>query len=201
MSKNVPIIGLLGGVCSGKSTAAKALAGLGCAVIDADAIAHEMLDRQDIKQSIREQFGGGVFDENGDISRKKLAEKVFGDEQSVKKINSIIHPPVIRRCEELIEHYKSQQNVEGIVLDVPLLAETGAEKKCDVLIFIDCPEEKRAFLAQKKGLGGSESQKNREKFQISLDKKREMAQYIASNKSDLSAFTEQVTKIFTNIKS
>jgi dephospho-CoA kinase len=199
MAKGKIIIGILGRICSGKSTVAREFARLGCGVIDADEIAHGLLEKGDIKEQIKEAFGDDVFDTAGRVDRNKLAEKVFEDEKTVERINRIIHPPVLAECEELIAEFNSRSDIKAIVLDLPLLAETGWVDKCDKLIFVDCADEIRARRVAKKGLFSKNQLKKRENFQIFLDKKKKIADYIVDNNSGLSATAEQVVRIFTII--
>lgn len=189
------IIGIMGGIASGKSTVAAELEKLGCAVIDADAIAKQFLLDEDIKRQIRQKFGDEIFDNQGQIDRKKLAEKVFTSRQTVEMINSIIHPPVLLKVERLIEAYQLRQGVKAIVLDIPLLVESGWEKRCDKLIFIDCSEQIRLKRAEKRGVFDVNELKKRENFQISLDNKRKIANYIVEN-NDLSELIKQIGNIF-----
>ncbi|MDD5135536.1 MAG: dephospho-CoA kinase [Phycisphaerae bacterium] len=191
---NRKIIGLLGGVASGKSTVAAELAKLGCAVIDADVIAKQLLGDEDIKKQIRHTFGSEVFDDQGRIDKKKLAQKAFENTETVKAINAIIHPPVLLKIEELISRYQLQP-VEAIVLDVPLLAEVGWDTKCDKLIFIECDSRTRLKRAQKRGIFDENELKKRENFQISLDKKQKMANYIIEN-NNLSMLIDQIRELF-----
>lgn len=191
---NKKIIGLLGGIASGKSTVAAELAKLGCAVIDADVIAKQLLGDEDIKKQIRRTFGNEVFDGQGRIDRKKLAEKAFASAETVKAINAIIHPPVLLKTEELINQYQLQP-VKAIVLDIPLLAEVGWDKKCDKLIFVECDSLTRLKRAQKRGIFDENELKKRENFQISLDKKKEIAHYIIEN-DDLSKLIRQIRELF-----
>lgn len=189
------IIGILGGIASGKSTVAKELAKRGCVVIDADRIAKQLLLSKNVKKQIRDKFGRGVFDADGRINKKKLAKVVFAGARAVKAINAIIHPGVFEKTEELIKEYNRRPAVKAIVLDMPLLAEVGWNKKCDKLIFIRCDDRIRLKRAQKKGVLKENELKKRENFQISLDKKAGMAQYIIEN-NDLSELIRQIEKLF-----
>jgi dephospho-CoA kinase len=191
---NKKIIGLLGGIASGKSTVAAELAKLGCPVIDADVIAKQLLGDEDIKKQIRHIFGNEVFDDKGRIDRKKLAEKAFASAETVKAINAIIHPPVLLKAEELINQYQLRP-VKAIVLDIPLLAEVGWDKKCDKLIFVECDSRTRLKRAQKRGIFDENELKKRENFQISLDKKKEIAHYVIEN-DDLSRLIRQIRELF-----
>ena len=189
------IIGIMGGIASGKSTVAKELAKRGCAVIDADKIAKQLLRDKDVKKQIRDRFGRGVFDAGDRINKKKLAKAVFSGTKTVKAVNAIIHPRVLEKTRELIKEYHRQPAVKAIILDMPLLAEVGWEKKCDKLIFVRSDEKIRLKRAQKKGVLRKNDLKKRENFQISLDKKIDMAHYIVDN-NDLSEMIRQIGKLF-----
>ena len=191
------IIGILGGIGSGKSTVAKVFAENGCAVINADKIAHDVLEEDGVKKHISEAFGEGVFE--GDfVDRKKLGEAVFESKVNADVINGIIHPKVLAEIDKLIDVYGRDKGVRAIVLDVPLLAEVGWEKKCDKLIFVECSPEIKVQRAEKNGLS-EENLKKREKFQFSLDKKAQLAHYIVHNNSDLGKVTDQVIQFLSTI--
>jgi dephospho-CoA kinase len=193
-----PVIGILGGIGSGKSTVAAEFAKLGCKVIDADRIAHKLLDEPAVKEKIIGVFGRAVLDSEGNINRKKLADIVFADAEKLSTLNGIIHPLVLRRAEELIEQYKHAERVKAIVLDMPLLVEVGWDKRCDRLIFIDCEQKLRLDRAKKMGFDKNQV-KIRENFQISLDNKVKLADNTIENNSDFLALAGQVADIFSDI--
>ena len=193
-----PIIGILGGIGSGKSTVAAEFAKLGCKVIDADKIAHELLDEPSVKEKVVGLFGRSILNPEGKIDREKLAEVVFADSEKLSLLNAIIHPLVLQRAEEIIEQYNRQNQVKAIMLDMPLLVEVGWDKRCDKLIFVDC--EKKLRLDRAKKLGFDKNQvKIRENFQISLDNKANLADNTIENNSDFSVLAKQVVNIFSYI--
>jgi len=194
-----PIIGILGGICSGKSTVAAEFAKLGCKVIDADKIAHELLDRKDIKESVVSLFGQAILNSEEKIDSKKLADIVFSDADKLSSLNKIIHPFVLERAEELIEKYNRQSQVKAIVLDMPLLAEVGWDKRCDKLIFVDCKRQLRINRAKKMGIFDENQLKIRENFQISLDNKVSITDNTIDNNSGFSALAKQIAVIFSCI--
>ncbi len=197
-TKKKPIIGILGGICSGKSTVAAEFAKVGCNVIDADKIAHELLEKKDIKEKIIRLFGGSILDSEGRINHKRLANKVFSDAHKLSSLNNIIHPLVLQRAEELIKQYKGQSQVKAIILDMPLLVEAGWANRCDSIIFVDCKKKIRLERAKKMGFEEKEI-KFRENFQISLDNKVSLADNIINNNSDFLALVRQIKKIFSKI--
>ena len=193
-----PIIGILGGIGSGKSTVAAEFSKLGCKVIDADKIAHELLNEPAVKEKVVGLFGRIILDPAGKIDREKLAEVVFADADKLSLINEIIHPLVLQRAQELIKQYDCQNHVKAIVLDMSLLVEVGWDKRCDKLIFVDCEQKLRLDRAKKLGFDKNQV-KIRENFQISLDNKANLADNTIENNSDFSVLAKQVVNIFSYI--
>ena len=198
-SKRKPIIGILGGIGSGKSAVAAEFAKLGCEVIDADKIAHELLDEPVVKNKVTVSFGEVILDSAGKINHKKLADIVFADADKLSLLNKIIHPLVLERAEELIKQYNHDSKTAAIVLDIPLLVEVGWDKRCDKLIFVDCNQQLRIDRAGEIGTFDENQLKIRENFQISLDNKAVIADNTINNNSDFSALAKQVAGIFTYI--
>ncbi len=193
-----PVIGILGGIASGKSTVAAEFAKLGCKVIDADKIVHSLLERKSVREEISASFGRAVFDAAGKIDHKKLARTVFTDADKLSGLNGIIHPLILERAEQLMEQYSHQDQVKAIVLDMPLLVEVGWVKRCDKLVFVACREDLRADRAKKMGFDKKQL-KIRENFQISLDNKVDLADNTVENNSDFSALVRQIADIFSDI--
>ena len=193
------MIGILGGMYSGKSTVAAELAKLGCAVIDADSISHQLLEEKDVLKKIVRVFGKGILDDKGKISRSALANRVFGDPAKLETLTGILHPLIMARVEQLIAQCGPQPAVRAIVLDIPLLVEIGWEKRCDHIIFVDCAPPLRLERAKKTGVFDTDQLKIRENLQISLDKKKRIADNIVDNNSDLSGLSKQIACIFSTI--
>ena len=193
-----PIIGILGGIASGKSTVAAEFAKLGCKVIDADRIARELLEKGAVKKEIVAAFGRSILGPEGRVSRKKLARVVFADADRLLSLNRIIHPLVLERAEQLIARYSRQNRVRAIVLDMPLLVEVSWAERCDRLIFVSCRQKTRVDRAEKLGFDKNQV-KIRENFQISLDKKAGLADNTIENNSDFSALVRQVADIFSDV--
>jgi dephospho-CoA kinase len=193
-----PIIGILGGIGSGKSTVAAEFAKLGCCLIDADKIAHELLNEPQVREQVVALLGPGVLNSQGNIERSKIAKIVFKNNEKLSRLNKIIHPQVLQKTEELIEKYNKENQCKAIVLDMPLLVEVGWEKRCDRLIFIDCDDKIRENRVKNKDFEKNHI-KNRENFQISLDKKNAIADNTINNNSDFSALVRQIADIFSYI--
>jgi len=194
-----PIIGIMGGVGAGKSTVAAEFAKLGCCVIDADAMVSKLLETEEVKQQIAASFGSEVFNDSGDVDRGRLGEVVFGEKANVERINAIIHPLVLAETEELIAAC-NKSDARAIVLDMPLLVEVGWAQRCDKLVFVACDERIRGQRTAQKCGFTKKQLKNREKFQILLDNKAEIADYVIDNNSNQTELSEQIVRIFTHIQ-
>jgi dephospho-CoA kinase len=194
-----PLIGIIGGIASGKSTVAAEFAKLGCAVIDADAIAHELLRENAARDEVVRLFGPGVLNSRGELDRKRLATIVFADATLLDALNKVVHPRVLQRTEELIAQYNQDSHVKAIVLDMPLLVEVGWADRCDRVVFVECDRERRIDRARRKGLLEDREIEIRENSQISLDKKAKLADSIINNNSDVSALARQIKEIFSDI--
>jgi dephospho-CoA kinase len=197
--KTKPIIGILGGIGCGKSTVAQCFTKLGCRVIDADAIAHQVLNEPDVVERLTNRWGVDVLDAAGVADRGRISERVFDSPEDLNFLNGLVHPRVLERAVAMIDTCQTDSETCGIVVDMPLLLEVGWEKKCDFLVFVDCSDEKRRGRIAKNAKIDIEQLKKRENFQISLDKKKEKAHYVVSNNSDKSDMAEQIAQIFSSI--
>ncbi|MBN2136938.1 MAG: dephospho-CoA kinase [Sedimentisphaerales bacterium] len=193
------MIGILGGIGSGKSTAAKEFGKLGCAVIEADRIAHDALNKPAVRKELTGLFGREICDSTGRIDHTKLAEIVFADVEKLSLLNKIVHPLVLREAENLIRRHNNDSSIPAIVLDMPLLIEVGWDKRCDRLIYVECDSRLRAERAKKTGFLDYKQQRIRENFQISLDTKRTVADNTIDNNSDFSELVRQIAVIFSDI--
>lgn len=146
------VIGLTGGIASGKSTASAYLRELGAAIVDADAISRASTRRGGAAfEAVCAAFGD-ILGADGEIDRRKLGGIVFADEDARRKLNSIVHPAVMAESRAQIENARAS-GVKVCILDVPLLFETGMEKLCDETWLIYVPrEEQIRRMAERDGL-------------------------------------------------
>ncbi len=199
--QHIPVVGIVGGIGAGKSTVVRNVADLQLFVIDADRIGHDLLQTNLIRDRLRDAFGDEIFSEAGDVERKRLADKVFGDSdeqtQNRYRLNEIFHPSI--RTE--IQHSISQapQDADAIILDAALLLEAGWADECDAVVFIDTPLEKRQQrVADNRGWSAEELQR-REASQWSLSKKREAAEFIVDNSGSPETAAQEMTQIIEHI--
>jgi dephospho-CoA kinase len=134
------VIGLTGGIGSGKSTVARVYESLGYPVFDADKEALALYENDPtLLPKVVELFGDGVLLPDGRLNRMALASVVFSDESALKKLNALVHPRMARRFEE----WKQQQNSETVIREAAILFESGSDAGCDAVIVVTAPEELR----------------------------------------------------------
>ncbi|MGC3972068.1 MAG: dephospho-CoA kinase [Pirellulales bacterium] len=195
------IVGLLGGIASGKSLAAEQFVKLGSGLLDADAAGHEVLRRDDVRQAIRERWGDTVFDAAGHVVRPALARLVFADtpegRADLARLEQITHPLI----GQLLEAKATEMAAAGkplIVLDAPVMLKAGWDKLCDILLFIDVPRETR--LARAKTRGWSEAEfAAREARQEPVDEKRQLADFVVDNSGSSEGMNLQITRLWPQL--
>ncbi len=194
-----PIIGLVGAVGSGKSSVADYFSQVGCGVVDADRINHEILSLPSTIARIAAIWGHDILTGEGAIDRSALGQIVFADPGQLKKLTEILHPAILDRQDLMIRRYQEDTDIKAIILDVPLLIETGWESRCDYIIYVDADESIRHERVRSRRGWDDQKIKNVENSQILLDRKREIADYTISNNSCISSLIPQVEKIFLEI--
>jgi dephospho-CoA kinase len=183
-SANKPVIGLIGGIGSGKSYVARLLAQYGGYVVEADRLGHEALRQPDIRAAIVRRWGRGVLNEDGEINRRRLADIVFADAEQRRALEAIVHPYIARRLQEEIARARDNPTVRFIVIDAALLLETGWHQLCDYLVFVEAPDDLRqARATQSRGWSAAEWQA-RESAQWPLAEKRHRADAVIENRGD-----------------
>ena len=188
-------IGLLGGVASGKSTVAAMLGQLGATVLDADALAHDVLREPPVAEQIRHRWGDQVLDGSGRVDRAKLAAVVFQKRDDVEALNALVHPGVIGIARSHIEQAR-RRGAPAVVLDAALLLEAGMRPECDLLIFVEAPAPRRQELAQTGRGWSAEEVARRESFQAPISHKRDAADYVVHNHGSRRDLFEQVEAIW-----
>jgi dephospho-CoA kinase len=196
-SGSPPIIGLAGGIGSGKSAVADILARLGCVVCNADSLAREALRQPEIRDEIVRWWGREVLDDAGEVDRPAVAAIVFGRPEERKRLESVVHPWVQSRRKALFE--QAPADARALVIDAPLLFEAGLDAECNAVIFVDADRARRlARVADRRGWDEHELSK-REDSQLPLDDKRARSDYVISNNGDLQALAEQVRRTLNEI--
>ena len=181
------VLGVVGGIASGKSKAAALLAGPDGVVLDADRLAHEVLASPEVTERVRARFGAGALGPDGRPDRAALARIVFSDAEARSTLEGWIHPAVRAMIRASLEEARAR-GVPRIVLDVPLLLENaeraGLLQLCDVLVFVDSDPDERARRAAKRGWAPDELAR-REAKQLPLSEKKKRADIVLSNDGSL----------------
>jgi dephospho-CoA kinase len=189
-------LGLTGGIGSGKSTAARMFADLGAIVIDADAIAKEVLEPGQVGyESVVNNFGEEILDSSGNIDRVVLAGKVFGDTTKLKELEEIVHPAVANKVAQIRESLPAGSI---IIYDTPLLIEKSLQQQFDQVIVVLAPEALRTQRLLARGLAQNDISA-RMSNQATDEQRREIANYVIDNSSSLVELREEVQKVWTQI--
>lgn len=189
-------LGLTGGIGSGKSTAARMFADLGAIVIDADAIAKEVLEPGQVGyESVVNNFGEEILDSSGNIDRVILAGKVFGDTTKLKELEEIVHPAVATKVAQIRESLPASSI---IIYDTPLLIEKSLQQQFDLVIVVLAPEALRTQRLLARGLAQNDIIA-RMSNQATDEQRRKIANYIIDNSSTLVELREEVQKVWTQI--
>lgn len=191
------IVGLTGGIASGKSTVSSIFKEFGVEIIDADKVAKKLTETEKNKQEIAKIFGTDVIDENGNLIREKIRERAFGNKELLDRLNLLIHPQVIEYFKEKRE--KNNKN-EIVIFDVPLLFETKMNTLCDKVIVVSIPlseQIKRVMLRDK--IDEKLAKKIIDK-QLSLEYKVANSDIVIDNSGSLEHLKNQVLEVYKKLK-
>lgn len=180
------IIGLTGGTGSGKGFVSEKLKARKAYVIDADAVAHEIIEKgRPAYKAIVDYFGSEILDENGNIFRRKLGNIVFSDKDKLAFLNSCTHKYINMEIMRIIEEVKPQTNVySAIIIDAPLLAEAGLVDICDDIWVVYADSEVRVKRIMERDSISEEQARNRIASQRSWEEYKELGAVIIDNSSD-----------------
>jgi len=195
------MIGLLGGVASGKSQVARLFRRKGAEVLDADTVGHEVLRLPSVREAIRHHFGPSVFGPDGQVNRPALGHIVFGTSpnapQELALLESLTHPHIRRQLRGQADRMLAD-GVPIVILDAPVLLKAGWNDLCDSLVFVDCPEPVRRARAVARGWT-AEDFAAREAAQESVDSKRALADFVVDNSGSLGYTQSQIEKVWQTL--
>jgi dephospho-CoA kinase len=195
-------VGLTGGLASGKSFVGHALAELGCFLIQADEIGRQVQEPGgEAYDEIVRAFGTGMLNADGTLDRRKLAALVFHDPEQLKRLNSIVHPPVILRRKAMEDEY-ARAHPDGIaVTEAAILIETGSYREFDRLIVAVCSAEQQVERAMSRGHLTREEVLDRMNRQMPLDEKVKYADYIIDTSGPKEHTLAQTRAVYESLRS
>lgn len=197
----IKLIGIVGGIASGKSFVARALEKLGAGRLDADGAGHEVLREPEVEAALRARWGDEVFASDGSVDRRAIAERVFGTKATATEdlayLEQLTHPRIAVRlrdqAEELIESGKSI-----LILDAPVLLKAGWDCFCTHLLYVDSSLEKRCLRAGERGWKPGELEA-REALQEPLDEKRRRADLYVSNDGTAQETETELARLWSEL--
>jgi dephospho-CoA kinase len=206
-------VGLTGGMASGKSVVGEMFVALGAHLVQADRIAHSLMQPGEaVYNEVVRHFGGGILNPDGSVNRARLAEAAFGSAAAgssnrlsrIAELNRIVHPAVIRSQEEWMRAIGLQDPHAVAIVEAALLVEAGAADRFDRLIVVTCGEEQRATrFAERQKIGVEAARTEvarRMAVQLAESEKAKVADYVIDNSGSLDQTREQVVKIWRKLQ-
>jgi len=200
MSRRKPVIGLIGGIGSGKSRVSATLGRQGGRVINADELGHQALRQPEIRQQVVKRWGSGLLDEQGEVVRRQLGAIVFGNPAERKALESLVHPWIGNVIRSEVVRAQLDPSVRFIVLDAAVMLEAGWNDVCDTLVFLDTPRPLRLQrLLQQRGWTAEEVQ-TRENAQMPLTEKAARADHVLDNSGSLQQLDSQIEQLVRQLE-
>jgi dephospho-CoA kinase len=198
-------VGLTGGIAAGKSSVGEIFVALGAHLIQADAIAHQLMQPgQPVYQEVVRHFGPGILDTDGRINRARLAESAFGKPSRIAELNQIVHPPVIRRHDEWMEEMGRQDPHAIAIVEAALILEAGLVKHFDRIIVVTCrPEQRVERWAHRVHVDIETARQEvarRMAAQLPDEEKIKVADYVIDNSGSLDATRQQVKLVYAELE-
>ncbi|HDI60485.1 MAG TPA: dephospho-CoA kinase [Desulfobacteraceae bacterium] len=194
------LVGLTGGIASGKSTVSRLLAEAGARIIDADVLARQAVEPgQPAFAAVVEHFGSGVLKSDGTIDRDQLAAEVFADPGQKARLERIIHPAVAHAMAARLAEIEATAPESTVVLDVPLLFEAGMDAGLDLVVVVDAPEAVQLErLMKRSGLSRADALA-RIRSQMPMAEKRRRADVVIDNSGSLASTRSQVLALWRRL--
>jgi dephospho-CoA kinase len=194
-------VGLTGGLASGKTFVGEALASFGCLLIQLDLLGHEVLAvGGEAYQQVVEEFGHAILGAQGDIDRRALAAQVFGSPDRLERLNSLVHPPVLRREERLLAEFDARDPHGIAVVEAAILIETGSYKRFDRIILVVCEEECQVERAMRRQGARIEDVRARLSRQMPLAEKRKFADFVIDTSGEKEDTLRQTRVVYEALR-
>jgi len=194
-------VGLTGGLACGKSFVGEALASYGCLLIQADELGHEVLaPGGEAYDAVIREFGDDLVTADGRIDRRRLAARVFGSPEALARLNALVHPPVVRREEQMIAAFAAREPHGIAVVEGAILIETGSYRRFDRLILVVCREEQQLERAMHRDGAAAGDIRARLNSQMPLDEKRKFADFVIDTSGAKEDTLGQTRAVFEELR-
>ena len=193
-----PVLGLIGGIGAGKSTAAGCLAARGGFVIDCDKLGHVALEQPEVKEKLRERWGDAVFNPDGGVNRRAVAGVVFGTPAEREWLESVVFPEIGRLADTQICTADADPAVRFSVLDAAVLLEAGWKDRCDRVLYIDAPRELRLKRLASRSGWVSQELTNRESAQWPAEVKKRHADAVVMNDGTRDELQQRIDHVLSD---
>jgi dephospho-CoA kinase len=194
-----PIIGIVGGIGSGKTFVAGMFEQRGCVVIHSDEQVRQVYKDYRVKQTLRKWWGPMVFGPDGEVDRAAVARKVFSKPEELRRLEGLVHPLVDELRQRAMQTHADNAQVVAFVWDTPLLIEAGLNRHCDAVVYVDAPLELRVQRVRESRGWDQAELESREKSQTALDSKRKISDYVISNTAGPDQVRAQVDQVLSRI--
>jgi len=195
-------VGLTGGYGTGKTFVGEALAALGCHLVCADLLGHQVLAPEgEAYAPVIAEFGSSILAPGGAIDRRRLAALVFDDPERLARLNGLVHPAVIRRIEELRRQFEAQDPNGIIVVEAAILIETGVHRRFDRLILAVCDSAQQIERAMRRDGLSRQEILARLQHQMPLAEKRKFAHYVIDTSGSKEDTLRQVRQTYDSLRS
>jgi dephospho-CoA kinase len=196
------LVGLTGGLASGKTFVGHALAALGCHLIEADELGHQvLLPGAEAYDAVVNEFGEEILDEDRYIVRRRLGALVWDNPERLAKLNSIVHPVVIAREQQIMSEFGKRDPAAIVVVESAILVETGSYRRFDRLIVVVCTVEQQVERAMKRVAYSKEEVLARLSRQLPLEEKVRVADYVIDTSGTKEHALEQVKTVYESLRS
>jgi dephospho-CoA kinase len=194
-----PIIGIAGGIGSGKSFIANLFTPEGCAVIDSDAQVRSAYTNPEVLDILRKWWGDTVFHSDGSVNRAAIAKRVFANPPERLRLEGLLHPLVGKLRHRQMEELANKPEIVAFIWDTPLLFEAGLNGQCDAILFVETPLDVRQERVARTRGWSPEELLRRENLQWPLDRKRQISDYVIQNTADAGVARSQVRDVLSRI--
>ena len=194
-------VGLTGGLATGKTFVGRAFEEMGCFLIQADQLGHDVIaPGGESYDAVVREFGDGILDASGGVDRRALAARVFADAERLAVLNRLVHPPVVRREEALMAGFSARDPHGIAVVEAAILIETGSYRRFDRLVLVTCRDEQQVERAMRRSGAVEADVRARIGRQMPLEEKRKFADFVIDTSGEKSETLKQTREVFEELR-